>query len=274
MLPTTTIAGPQGDLVIGRLAIGGNPISGISHLSSERDIEMADYFTTQHVKEMLRQCEENGITTLFGRADNYVMRLLREYWNDGGTIKWIAQTAPERSSLHDNIKQVVGAGASAVYIHGGVADGIRSQGEWSRLAEAVALIRDLGLPAGSATHSPSYHAVRRDAGVDIDFCMQCLYSLEGRKGRIHEHDEKGEQFNDEDRVPALEAIRANPEPTVAYKVLGAGRWSPEDAIPQVVEYLKPNDMILMGMCPDTNSNMVAENAALVEHLLNSTEVAA
>ena len=104
--------------------------------------------------------------------------------------------------------------------------------------------------------------------------MQCLYHLDGRQGKIHEHAEERERFDDSDRLPALEALAANPEPTVAYKVLGAGRRTPEESLPQVAEYLKPRDMVLMGMCPDSNPNMVAENAALMTRLLAEAEATA
>lgn len=267
MLPTTTLTGPRGPLTVGRLAIGGNPFSGISHKNRSRDLEMVDYFSTARIKETLHECERNGITAFFGRADNHIMRTLREYWNEGGTIRWFAQTAPERRSLLDNIRQAAGSGASAIYIHGGTAGDFWKREDWTGFVEARDLIRSLGLPAGCAAHYPDLHAARQAAGVDLDFCMQSLYNLEGRQGRIHEHDEEKEKFDPADRIPALEAIAANPEPVVAYKVLGAGRVTPKDALPEVVRYLKPSDLVLMGMCPDTNPGMIAENAALMAELL-------
>jgi hypothetical protein len=255
-------------LTVSRLAIGGNPFSGISHQNRERDIVMRDYFTVARIKETLAECEKNGISLFFGRADNHIMRMLAEYWNEGGRIRWFAQTTPERSSLHDNIRQAADSGAAGIYIHGGTAKDFRDSGDWGGLAKAVELIRSLGIPAGSATHQPDFHAARRGSGVDLDFCLQCLYQLDGRRGKIHEHDAK-ETFYDDDRIPALEAVVANPEPTFAYKVLAAGRKETRPALTEVARYLKPADGILMGMCPDTNINMVADNAALVASVLNS-----
>ena len=258
MVPTTTIRG----VTVSRLAIGGNPFSGISHQNRERDIEMRDYFTTARIKETFAECERNGISVFFGRADNHIMRTLAEYWNEGGTIRWFAQTAPERRSLLDNIRQAAGNGASGIYIHGGTAQDFRNADDWSGMGEAVELIRSLGLPAGSATHEPDFHAARRAAGVDLDFCLQCLYAIGGRRGKIDTHDE-GERFYDEDRLPALEAIAANPEPTFAYKILAAGRKRVAEALKDVARYLKPTDGVLIGMCPDHEPRMVAKNAALV-----------
>ena len=269
MMPTMTISGPRGGIAVSRLAIGGNPFSGISHQSHERDIEMRDYFTIARIKETLAACEAHGVTLFFGRADNHIMRMLHEYWNGGGKIRWFAQTAPERRSLAENIRQAAGNGASAIYIHGGTAKDFRVAGDWAGFAEAVALIRSLGIPAGSATHEPDLHAARRASGVTLDFCLQCVYSLEGRRGKIDTHD-AGEKFVDDDRLPALEALAASPEPTFAYKVLAAGRKMPQEALVDVVRHLRPKDGILMGMCPDRNPAMVAQNAALVERLLTRT----
>lgn len=262
MLPPITIV----NLTVSRLAMGGNPISGISHQSRQRDIEMCRYFTAAKIKETLHQCEQNGITAFFGRADNHVMRLMREYWNDGGMIAWLAQTAPEHRSLHENIRSAVGNGASAVYIQGHTAKQFRDANDWKGFGEAINLIRSLGVPAGSATHQPDFHAARRAAGVELDFCLQSLYHIEGRQGRIHQHNQD-EQYVDEDRVPALHAIAGSPEPTFAYKVLAAGRKDVQISLAEVVRYLRPKDGILLGMCPDTNPNMVRDNAALVAELL-------
>ncbi len=255
VIPTTTI----GNVTVGRLAIGGNPLSGISHQNRERDIEMRDYFTTARIKETLAECERNGITALFGRADNHVMRTLAEYWNDGGKIAWFAQTAPERRSLLDNIRQAAGNGASGIYIHGGTAKDFRDSEDWSGMGEAVELIRSLGLPAGSATHESDFHAARRRSGVDVDFCLQCMYNIGGRRGKI-DADDSGEHFYDDDRQPALDALASSPEPVFAYKILAAGRKSFSEALSDVATSLQPKDGVIVGMCPDSDPDMIAQNA--------------
>ena len=54
---------PFGRHRISRLIVGGNPVSGNSHVSAALSREMADYFTAANVKKMLRECEEAGINT-------------------------------------------------------------------------------------------------------------------------------------------------------------------------------------------------------------------
>jgi len=84
-----------GGLSVSRLIIGGNPFSGFSHQGSARDEEMKHYYTTERIKATLHEAERVGINTHIGRADHHVMRFLLEYWDEGGTLQWIAQTCPE-----------------------------------------------------------------------------------------------------------------------------------------------------------------------------------
>ena len=49
------------DLNVSRLCIGGNPFSGFSHQSPERDQEMRAFYTPERVKHGLRIAERAGI---------------------------------------------------------------------------------------------------------------------------------------------------------------------------------------------------------------------
>ncbi|MGQ9454715.1 MAG: hypothetical protein ACUVRS_06220 [Armatimonadota bacterium] len=92
-----------GNLEVSRFILGGNPFSGFSHQSAELDRAMLHYFTVERIKRVLRQAESLGINTLVARADNHIVRLLMEYWDEGGRIRWIAQTAPEMLSIQRGI---------------------------------------------------------------------------------------------------------------------------------------------------------------------------
>ena len=61
-----------------RLIVGGNPFSGNSHISRERDIEMRNYYTVEKIKETLRQCENAGINAWQSRGDRHITRVLHE----------------------------------------------------------------------------------------------------------------------------------------------------------------------------------------------------
>ncbi len=258
-LPTTKI----GDLTVSRLVVGGNPISGFSHGSPERTKAMLDYFTTENAKKLLRRCEECGINTAFLRADNHVIRLLREYWNQGGKIQWVAQTATGVDQI-GNIQKARQFGASAVYLHGGTMEDSFSAGRQEDIHRQIQTIRELGIPAGCASHYPPYLLEIQDRGWDPDFYLVCLYHIDGYKGKLGiEQDEK---FRHEDRGKALEAIRKLEKPCFAYKIMAAGRIPPREAFGEVFPAIKPSDGVNVGMFPpDAESgDIVAENVALVE----------
>lgn len=250
-VPSVSIAG----LTCSRLIVGGNPFSGHSHQTGAVSAEMLDYYTTARIREVLARCEQLGITTFIGRADAHIRRLLREYWNDGGTITWIAQTAPEFANLERNIKEAVDGGASAVYLHGGWLDSAWSQGDLGAIEAGLATIRKLGVPCGMAAHYPKIH---REAAARFatDFHMVCCFQC----GSIHAG--QGHTFDLADLPEALEAIAAIDKPCVAYKVLGAGRFAPSDMLPRVVSVLKRNDAVLMGFYPKHQPRQIEETVAL------------
>ena len=75
-----------GELSVSRLIIGGNPFSGFSHQGSARDMEMRHYYTTERIKQTLSEAQALGINTHISRADHHVMRVLLEFWDEGGAI--------------------------------------------------------------------------------------------------------------------------------------------------------------------------------------------
>ena len=249
-------------MAVSRLIVGGNPFSGIGHQHPGLDQELKDYYTVARIKDVLSQCEEVGINTAVLRADNHIMRLLHEYWNEGGKIRWFAQTAPERASVADNIRQARSAGAAAIYIHGGVADRMQEQGRLDELREPLALIRQLGLPAGIAGHQPKTHLDAQDMGLPIDFHMVCFYNITGRRGRIDVAD-TGARYRPEDRERAAKLLAELHKPCIAYKVLAAGRNDPCEAIPFAARHLKPTDVIAVGFFPKHRPNEIREDVEIL-----------
>jgi len=257
-IPEVTVAG----LPVSRLIVGGNPFSGNSHQPGAASQEMRDYYTTARIIEVLARCESLGITTFVGRADAHIIRVLHEYWNAGGGIRWIAQTAPEMRSVDDNIRRAVGEGARAVYIHGGWFDEHWEAGNLAEVAGALATISSLRVPAGIAGHIPEYHLAAADR-LAADFHMVCCY----RCGSIHAA--RGECFDPADFVPALDATARLPRPCIAYKLLGAGRFDPAVQIPAALKTIKASDAILVGFFPKHQPRQVEDVVALVEDSLEA-----
>jgi len=257
-LPKVDFCGVQ----VSRITVGGNPFSGIGHQDAALDKAMKDYYTTARIKETLFQCEELGINTAFLRADNHIMRLLHEYWNEGGTIQWFAQHAPERADLLANIRQAHGAGAAACYLHGGVADSWQEAGALGNAREPLALIRQLGIPSGLAGHQPKTHIEAQTMGLDFDFHMACFYNLTGRRGKIDVADPEAERFHPDDRTRAATLLGELDRPCAAYKILAAGRNDPREAIPFAVRHLKPTDICVVGVFPKDRPNEIRDDVEI------------
>lgn len=249
-----------GALQVRRLICGSNAISGFSHMSAERSQAMLDYFTVANIKAFLASLEQGGIDAIIMRVDNFVMRVLKEYWAEGGSIKWIAQTAPEHRDPFKNISQAQRAGASAVFVHGGVVDRLFGQGESEAVRQQLAHIQKLKLPAGMAAHQPKHLLEAQQAGFPVDFYMVCMYQVGGYQG--NQGQEPEENFNDAHRPLALEALRQLKRPCLAYKVMGAGRKRPEEGLRDVVAALRPTDGVIMGMFPEDAENIVQKNVQL------------
>jgi len=259
-----------GDLEVSRFIIGGNPFSGFSHQSPARDEEMADYYTVDRIKRELRKAEELGVNTVIARADRHIIRLLREYWNEGGKISWIAQTCPELGTVEGGVRRALDGGASACYIHGGLMDNLLAREELDAASRGVELIKEAGLPAGVAGHNPQVHRWAED-NLDLDFYM-CSYYNPTDRSEGPEHDsEEGETFSaaDKDRMTTL--IPSLSKPVVHYKVMAAGRTPPEEALREAISFMRPGDAVCVGIFAGDDPDMLREDVAIFERYTLSEE---
>jgi len=258
MLPTIDLCG----LDVSRFIIGGNPFSGFSHQSRERDEEMLDYYTTERLKETLRRGEAAGVTTTIMRSDPHIHRLLREYYNEDGTLHWIAQCGADSgaASIVQAIDRAVAAGAKAAYVHGGQVDHCYAEQDAKSLTEWVERIRSHGIPAGVAGHAPEAHLWVDSLGI-ADFHAVAFYNC----GSLH--DGKGDKFKPEDPPKAVEAIRAIAKPCIGYKIMAAGRVDAREALEFAFANIKPTDAVNVGIYRGDNDRMVEDDVALVEAIL-------
>ncbi len=259
MLPTTHIS----DLEVTRLIVGGNPFSGHSHISAELNQEMMDYYTVDRIKRTLREADQAGINAFVGRADNHIMRLLKEYRQEGGTISWIAQTAPERASVPANVDQLCSMGAEACFLHGGMIDNMYRAGRLPEAREWIQHIKDKGLPAGLASHDPEILLAAEEMELGAEFYMTCFYNV-----YLH-----GEVYAKEDRDAMTEAIRRLDKVCLAYKIMAAGRNDPEEAFEYAYANIKPSDAVVIGIYTKQQPTQVADDAALALRFTSSTSAA-
>jgi len=250
-----------GPAQVSRLAIGGNPFSGFSHQGEKRDLEMKRYYTTARIKDALRKAEAAGINTFFGRADNHVMRMLLEYWDEGGRIQWFAQTASEQEDYLRNIKAAAANGAKGCYLHGGQVDYYWHRGETDHFRRALDQIRQLGMAAGFAAHNVEPHEWIRDH-LDPDFQLTCYYDPSPRTTRPDHVPSDTEKFDPAHRDRMARTIRTLKSSAVHYKVLAAGRTPAKEAFAYVAKVIRPQDVVLVGFHLGDDPDLIEKTAAL------------
>jgi hypothetical protein len=252
-----------GSLAVSKMILGGNPFSGFSHQTPERDQEMRRYYTADRIKSTLSEAESLGINAFVGRADRHVSRLLLEYWDQGGEIQWIAQTCTEFAPHTRGISNAIAGGASACYIHGGQMDYWLAQRETDPIRECVDMIHDAGLPAGIAGHTTSVFEWA-EQHLDLDFYMCCYYNPSRRDERAEHVSGSVEYFAPEDRTAMVQLIAHLSKPVIHYKVLAAGRNDPQQAFDFVAQHLRPQDAVCLGVYTKDKLDMLAEDLTLLE----------
>jgi len=227
--------GKIGNLTISRIIAGGNLISGFAH---SRDLIyvsslLRHYFTDEKVWETLRLCEENGVNTAILRLDDQCLRILNAYWNEqGGEIQWIAQCNITQKDVKTDIQRAIANGARAAYIHGGVCDRLVADGRIDLLGQAIALIKQNGVPAGIAGHMIEVPIACEKAGLNVDFYMKTLNSKSyWSAGPVPRHHSVWAETPEK----TIEFMKAVKKPWIAYKVLGAGAIHPKEGFQYVFE---------------------------------------
>ncbi len=260
MLPTMKI----GDKEITRLIVGSNPFTGKSHLNDAVDADMRAHFTEDRVFAMLRRCEEAGINAVQSRGSMPVMDLLGRYRASGGKLMWLAQTGKNLLTFEEELDAMMRFRPAAVCIHGELADDLYLSGQLYKLGGLLEKIRQKNVPAGICAHFPEVLIYAEEQNLRPEYYMASVYNL-FQPDRSHDVNPTGERFEDSDVPKMYEVIRRLSAPTVALKILGAGRRCGDQAqvraaFAEAYASMKPGDGVLVGMF-DKYTDQVGLNAA-------------
>jgi hypothetical protein len=255
-----------GGMKVSRLVIGGNPFSGISHQNLEMDRRMRRYYTTARIKETLRRAEALGVDTVLARTDSHIVRTLQEYWDEGGKMQWIAQTAPELKRVEMSGERAIAAGAKASYIHGGEVDYLLAQGRFDEIGPMLRKIRAAGLVAGLAGHRPEVFR-RAEKELEADFYMCSYYDPSPRDNDPGHVPGAPERFDGKDREAMTSLIPKLSRPVIHYKILAAGRNNPQEAFALAARAMRANDAVCVGFYTENQPNIIAEDVALLNKCL-------
>jgi len=260
-----------GKTTVSGICIGGNPFSGFSHQAEERSREMRSYFTPERIKATLREAEAAGINTFCGRTDGHILGIVRDYWNEGGTIQWFAQVRGDDRA--DGWKQWMRAalelGCRGAYIHGGETDFWYANGLLDNLREALRMMRDGGVAAGFAGHKPEAHAWIRD-NLDVDFHMCCHYNPTDRS-KSPQHISVDEKWHEEDRRKMVRTISTIEKPVIHYKVFAGGNRPIVPAFEFLGSAMRPHDAACIGFFVKDDPDMITKDIALFEQYVDKTK---
>jgi len=263
--------GRIGDLEVSRLISGGNLIGGWAHA---RDLDyvsslMTHYNTPDKILETLKLMEEHGIDTIIASLRGSSLDVLHRYWDEmDGSIKWIHQAKASPDRPVQDIKRAADNGASAAYIHGGVADRLVRNGRHGFLGRSMERIKKQGIPGGIGAHNLDVIVASETAGYDPDFYMKTLHHHDywscADPQQLPEVIDNGKRDNYWARRPqeTIRFMRQVETPFIAYKVLAAGAIPPNEGFRYAFE--NGADFICVGMF----DWQVAEDARLARKVVS------
>ncbi|MBN1395098.1 MAG: hypothetical protein JW959_08750 [Pirellulales bacterium] len=248
---------------ISRLVLGGNLIGGWAHARDLMYVSklFKSYNTEAKIFETLEISLACGINTIqiAPAAWDPVLKFNRNRSEKIQTIVCAAVSA-DKNRMEEEIKRLVGQGATLVYLHGGDADKyVRDGGDIELFGWAIDKIKAQGVPAGVGSHSLKIPVACEKNKLDPDFYVKTLHidrywsatpeasreEWEWLKREPTDHNRGNDNlwcFDAEETADFMEKVE---KPWVAFKVMAAGAIRPNVAFSYA--FRKGADFVLAGM---------------------------
>ena len=267
---------------VSRLILGDNSMVGLSYIPRQhKSYDMLDYWTADNCVRALFEAESCGINAFMAVADPFILRVIRQYRNEGGTMHIMFQTYPP-IDLDVNIVQMKKLDPVVVYHQGTTADIWLEEDRVGFLRERIERLKAMGLPTGLATHVPEVLFRAEEENWGLDFYMTSLYNIrkyEKEESTFLTGKEKTTIMYHQDRPLMLDAIRQIDKPCIVFKIFAGGQLFydvPAEKIPAMIEEsmrevyagIKPEDIVLMGVFQKL-SNQIRENAQIAAKILGA-----
>lgn len=225
-----------------RLICGSNPFYARSHFSKARDIEYRARFDDPSIAGHLRRCIELGINAVDSSANERIVKLLASLRQETtAPLHLIGSTRIDATSTmrshQEKLDYLIEHRASVCLVHSQYVDGPRTDGEIAGLEGMLEQIHAAGLLAGISTHRIATVEYCESRRLPIDVYMFPLNAM----GYVYPGYEGGESALDRAQL-----VRDTPRPFILIKLLGAGRISPDEALPFVLEHAKVTDLLCIG----------------------------
>ncbi|MBT3319867.1 MAG: hypothetical protein HN948_09870 [Clostridia bacterium] len=247
---------------VSRLIMGDNPFNGHSYVPEIYDgEEMMDYYTAENAVKALFEAENNGITACMPLATDYMLRVLRDYRNQGGRMDIVFQPYPA-IDLKINVRMMMAMDPIAIYHQGTTTDNLNEGGDIEKLRENIKILRDSGLPVGLGTHVPETVARSEEEDWGVDFYSTCFCNArrgdEGRQSGFITGETKKLVFRIEDRHDMFDVVQSVKKPFILYKLFAGGqifydkdeaqvRAAIYDAFKEADERIKDTDLLCVGV---------------------------
>ena len=278
MIPTANFCGTN----ISRLILGDNPINGHSYIAQVHSgKEMMDYYTPNRVLELLFEAEEHGITTYLALADQFILRILRQYKNEGGKMNIIFQSYPA-IDIEVNMWQMMECNPFGIYHQGGTFDLLLEEERLDEVHRRLAIIKSYGVKLGICSHVPEVLIRAEEENWGADFYLGCLYNARrtqrGQQSGFITGNSKELEFYPGDPIFMYEAIRKLSKPCIVFKLFAGGQIflsSKPEEIPALVETvykdvfknIKDTDVACVGVFQKI-TDQLKENVDIVKRVLS------
>jgi hypothetical protein len=260
-----------------RLVIGSNPFYGYSHFNSLLDRFMRDYYTPERRIEVLKRAEQAGINTWQVHYNDPTIEDFKRYRAEGGKMNVLLLADFELMKNWKLLPDVAKLGFIGIGHHGNRSDERFRNGQMNLVHDFINAVHDAGARAGVSMHNPAVLEYIEERGWPVDYYMTCMY----RVSRTAEETRKelgeaplGEAFMEKDPERMCRMVRLTKKTCFAFKVFGAGRVvnrpeQMETAMRAVLAGIKPQDAVIVGMCPRFRDE-IAENVELVRRLTSES----
>jgi len=268
-----------------KLILGDNPVHGHSYIGDVTPgSKMMDYYSADNYLQLLRHAEELGINAYLGLANDYTIRIWRQYVNEGGKMHMMFQTYPPMD-LGANIIQMMGCNPIAIYHQGSTFDYMVEMDQIKEAKRRIKQIKETGLPVGICSHVPEVILRAEEEDWGADFYMTCLYNARkqqrGQQSGFITGKSKELKFYPDDKWDMFKVIKQVEKPCLVFKLLAGGQVfygkQPEEyeavlekEFRDAYENMKPQDIGVIGVYQE-NQDQLAQNVRIINKILNEME---
>jgi glycerol-3-phosphate responsive antiterminator len=223
-----------------KIIAGTNAFYGHSHFSAARDSEYNNRFSDDYIKNVLKLCITKGVNTVETCANERILNIINEIKKEN-SINLIGTTRIDETSLmkshQTKLRYLINNGSDICIIHSQFVDRLSSGSEIKGLQSMVDEIHASGLLAGISTHTNSTIELC-EKKYDIDVYLYPVNML----GFVYPG------YNGNETVKErLDLIKNTRKQFVVMKTLAAGRIPPKEGLEFVLDNIKCNDIITLGL---------------------------